>query len=121
MASREAESPATPGSGRGLMGGEQAEAGHGAPGDLGRQSGQLLCRPCSRQSWPAGVGCPEQGCYLESSFLASLVPHPIPRKPLRPGLQRGSWSASHVQGQADPRSKALGTLGVRRLERPDLT
>lgn len=121
MAIREAESPATPGSGRGLMGGEQAEAGHGALGDPGRQSGQLLCRPCSRQSRPAGGGLPGAGVLPGELFPGLTGPPSCPQEASEARLAEGLWSASHIQGQADPRSKALGTLGVRRLERPDLT
>ena len=29
----------------------------------GRQSGQLLCQPCSRQSWPTGGGLPSMGSH----------------------------------------------------------
>ena len=51
--------------------------------------GSSCAGPAVGRAGQQGVDCPEQGCYLESTFLASLVPHPVPRKPLRPGSQRG--------------------------------
>lgn len=51
-----------------------------ALGDPGRQSGQLLCPALQSAEQANRGGLPGQGCYLESSFLASLVPHPCPQE-----------------------------------------
>lgn len=109
--SREAESPATPGSGWGLMGGEQAEAGHGALGNPGRQSGQLLCQPCSRQSWPTGGGLPGAGALPGELFPGLTGPPSCPQEASEARLAEGIVDCQPRPGPGRPEKRGSGYTG----------